>query len=288
VTSLIFEALVAGVLLGGVYGLIALGLNIIYGVLDIINFAHGAMMMMGMYLTFWLFQVYGIDPYLSILIAGPVMFVFGALVYLFLLDPMRGKALQNQFLVTLGLSLFITNAAQVLFSPDFRVLQPSYGQDVIQIGPAFVPLTRILTFVAALAATAVLLFIFQRTRLGRSIRAVAQQQEGAALCGINVRLAYTLAFALGSACVGIAGAAVTPFFYVSPTVGDLFNIASFVVVVLGGLGSMAGSLLGGLVLGITVSVGAALLPGSFKEVLMFAIFLGVLLFRPTGLLGSKA
>ncbi|HEY4192138.1 MAG TPA: branched-chain amino acid ABC transporter permease [Mesorhizobium sp.] len=287
-TSLIFEALVAGVLLGGVYGLIALGLNIIYGVLDIINFAHGAMMMMGMYLTFWLFQVYGIDPYLSILIAGPVMFVFGALVYLFLLDPMRGKALQNQFLVTLGLSLFITNAAQVLFSPDFRVLQPSYGQDVIQIGPAFVPLTRILTFVAALAATAVLLFIFQRTRLGRSIRAVAQQQEGAALCGINVRLAYTLAFALGSACVGIAGAAVTPFFYVSPTVGDLFNIASFVVVVLGGLGSMAGSLLGGLVLGITVSVGAALLPGSFKEVLMFAIFLGVLLFRPTGLLGSKA
>jgi branched-chain amino acid transport system permease protein len=134
----------------------------------------------------------------------------------------------------------------------------------------------------------VLLFIFQRTRLGRSIRAVAQQQDGATLCGIDVRHVYTLAFAIGSACVGVAGAAVTPFFYVSPTVGDVFNIASFVVVVLGGLVSMGGSLLGGLLLGIAVSIGAAFLPGSFKEVLMFAIFLAVLLFKPTGLLGSKA
>lgn len=285
--SLIFEAVIAGILLGGVYGLVALGLNIIYGVLDIINFAHGAMMMMGMYLTFWLFQLYGIDPYVSIFIAGPVLFVFGMLVYRFLLDPMRGTALQNQFLVTLGLSLLITNTAQVIFSPDFRVLQTSYSQNVVQIGSAFIPLTRIFTFITALIATAVLLFVFRKTRLGRSIRAVAQQQDGAALCGIDVRWVYTVAFALGCACVGVAGAAVTPFFYVSPSVGDLFNVASFVVVVLGGLGSMAGSLLGGLVLGITVSVGAALLPGSFKEVLMFAIFLGVLLFRPTGLLGSR-
>ena len=287
-SALLFEAVVAGVLLGGVYGLVALGLNIIYGVLDIINFAHGAMMMMGMYIAFWLFQLYGIDPYVSIFIAGPALFVFGGVVYRFLLDPMRGTALQNQFLVTLGLSLFIINAAQVMFSPDFRVLQTSYAQEVVQIGPAFVPLTRIFTFITALIATAILLFLFQKTRLGRSIRAVAQQQDGAALCGINVCWIYTLAFALGSACVGVAGAAVTPFFYVSPTVGDVFNIASFVVVVLGGLGSMSGALLGGLVLGITVSVGAALLPGSFKEVLMFAIFLGVLLFRPTGLLGSRA
>ncbi|OQM76066.1 branched-chain amino acid ABC transporter permease [Manganibacter manganicus] len=287
-SALLFEAVVAGVLLGGVYGLVALGLNIIYGVLDIINFAHGAMMMMGMYLTFWLFRAWGIDPYLSIFIAGPVLFVFGAVVYRFLLDPMRGTALQNQFLVTLGLSLFLTNAAQAMFSPDFRVLQTSYAQEVVQIGPAFIPLTRIFTFLAALAATAVLLFIFQRTRLGRSIRAVAQQQDGAALCGIDVRHVYTLAFAIGSACVGVAGAAVTPFFYVSPTVGDVFNIASFVVVVLGGLGSMSGSLLGGLLLGVAVAIGAAILPGSFKEVLMFAIFLAVLLFKPTGLLGSKA
>jgi branched-chain amino acid transport system permease protein len=286
-TDLLIETLVAGVLLGGVYGLIALGLNIIYGVLDIINFAHGAMMMTGMYLTFWLFQTFGIDPYLSILITGPALFIFGAAVYRFLLDPMRGKALQNQFLVTLGLSLLLTNAAQVIFSPDFRSIQTAYGQEVIQIGPAFIPLTRVFTFATAVAATGLLLLIFQRTRLGRSIRAVAQQQDGAALCGINVRHVYTLAFALGSACVGIAGAAVTPFFYISPTVGDVFNVASFVVVVLGGLGSMAGSLLGGLILGVTVSVGAAFLPGSFKEVLMFGIFLGVLLFRPTGLMGSK-
>jgi branched-chain amino acid transport system permease protein len=286
-TDLLIEALVAGILLGGVYGLIALGLNIIYGVLDIINFAHGAMMMTGMYLTFWLFQTFGIDPYLSILITGPALFIFGAVVYRFLLDPMRGKALQNQFLVTLGLSLLLTNAAQVIFSPDFRTIQTTYGQDVFQIGPAFIPLTRIFTFAAAVAATGFLLLIFQQTRLGRSIRAVAQQQDGAALCGINVRHVYTLAFALGSACVGIAGAAVTPFFYISPTVGDVFNVASFVVVVLGGLGSMTGSLLGGLILGVTVSIGAAFLPGSFKEVLMFGIFLGVLLFRPTGLLGSK-
>jgi branched-chain amino acid transport system permease protein len=286
--DLLIEALVAGVLLGGVYGLIALGLNIIYGVLDIINFAHGAMMMMGMYLTFWLHQAFGIDPYLSIFITGPALFLFGAAVYLFLLDPMRGKALQNQFLVTLGLSLFLINAAQALFSPDYRIMQTSYGQDIIQVGPAFVPVTRIYTFLTALAATALLLLLFRYTRTGQAIRAVSQQQTGAALCGIDVRFAYMIAFALGSCCVGIAGAAVTPFFYISPTVGDVFNVASFVVVVLGGLGSMLGSLLGGLILGVTVSLGAALLPGSFKEVLMFAIFLGVLLFRPTGLLGNKA
>ena len=138
-------------------------------------------MMTGMYLTFWLFQTFGIDPYLSILITGPALFIFGAVVYRFLLDPMRGKALQNQFLVTLGLSLFLTNAAQVIFSPDFRTIQTAYGQDVIQIGPAFIPLTRIFTFAVAVAATGLLLLIFQQTRLGRSIRAVAQQQDGAAL-----------------------------------------------------------------------------------------------------------
>ncbi len=285
--DLFVEALVAGILLGAIYGLIALGLNIIYGVLDIINFAHGAMMMIGMYLTFWLFQTFRLDPYLSILVTGPALFAFGAIVYRVLLDPMRGKALQNQFLVTLGLSMLLTNAAQVLFSPDFRMLQTSYSQEVVQLGPAFIPITRIYTFAAALVATAALLFVFRWTRLGRAIRAVAQQQNGAALCGIDVRLIYTLAFALGSAAVGVAGAAVTPFFYISPTVGDVFNIASFVVVVLGGLGSMAGSLLGGLVLGVTVSIGAAFLPGSFKDVLMFAIFLGVLLFRPAGLMGTR-
>jgi branched-chain amino acid transport system permease protein len=286
--DIIFEALVAGVLLGGVYGLIALGLNVIYGVLDIINFAHGAMMMVGMYLTFWLHALLGVDPYLSILITGPALFALGAVVYLFLLDPLRGKALQNQFLVTLGLSLVLTNAAQVIFSPDFRVLQTSYAQDVVNVGPAFVPLTRIFTFMTALAATAMLLVVFRATRIGQAIRAVSQQQTGSSLCGIDVRRVYMIAFGLGSACVGVAGAAVTPFFYTSPTVGDSFNIASFVVVVLGGLGSMLGSLLGGLILGVTVSLGAALLPGSFKEVLMFAIFLGVLLFRPAGLLGHRA
>jgi branched-chain amino acid transport system permease protein len=286
-TDLLIEAVIAGLLLGGLYALIALGLNIIYGVLDIINFAHGAMMMIGMYTSYFLFRNYGIDPYLSIFVTGPLLFGLGGLIYYVLLDPMRGTAVQNQFLVTLGLSILLTNLAQVLWSPDFRTLQVSYGQEVVEIGPAFLPLTRVYTFLVALAATALLLFVFRKTRIGRAVRAVAQQQDGAALCGIDVRMIYTLAFALGSLCVGIAGAAVTPFFYISPTVGDLFNAASFVVVVLGGLGSMSGALLGGLLLGVTISVGAAVLPGSYKDVLMFAIFLAVLLFRPTGLVGAR-
>lgn len=287
-SSLMMEALVAGVLLGGVYVLAALGLNIIYGVLDIINFAHGAMMMIGMYISYYLFTLGGVDPYLSVAITGPALFVLGMLVYRYLLEPMRSRGIQNQFLVTVGLALFLTNLAQVLFSPDYRTLQPSYSNTVWMMGDFSIPITRIWTFLVAMAAALALLLLFRFSRWGKAIRAVAQSQDGAALCGINVRKVYTVAFGLGSLCVGIAGAAVTPIFYIAPPVGDVFNIASFVVVVLGGLGSMGGAVIGGIILGIAVSLGAILLPGSLKEVLMLGVFLLVLLVRPTGLLGAKA
>ena len=288
-TDLLIEALVAGILLGGVYGLIALGLNIIYGVLDIINFAHGAMMMTGMYLTFWLFQTFADRPLSQHPYHGPCLVHFrsSGLPLSARPDAWQGAAKSVSRDVGTVPSSHECGPGHLLSRLSHHS-KTAYGQDVIQIGPAFIPVTRIFTFAVAVAATGLLLLIFQRTQLGRSIRAVAQQQDGAALCGIDVRHVYTLAFALGSACVGIAGAAVTPFFYISPTVGDVFNVASFVVVVLGGLGSMTGSLLGGLILGVTVSLGAAFLPGSFKEVLMFGIFLGVLLFPPDRLVrGAK-
>lgn len=286
-SPLLQQAILSGLLVGAVYALVAVGLNIIYGVLDIINFAHGAMMMVAMYITYWLFVLAGIDPYASALVTGPVLFLFGVVVYRYLLDPMRGKATQNQFLVTLGLSLVLVNLAQVLFKADFRTIEVAYRSEVIRLGAAALQLPKVLTCIAAVVAVVALFWLFQRTRIGKAIRATAQNQDGAALSGIDVRKMYTIAFGLGAMCVGIAGSLVTPFFYIAPHVGDLFNIASFVVVVLGGLGSMFGALLGGLILGVAESLGAALLPGSLKEVVMFVIFLGVLFFKPTGLMGQR-
>ena len=231
--ELLTQAAVSGLLLGGVYGLVACGLSLIFGVLRIINFAHGAVMMLGMYATYWLFTLGGIDPYASIVLVGPLFFLVGMLVQRVIIEPNRFAAEHNQLLLTLGLALFLENLALVLWQGDFRTVRPRYANASFVLGEALVEVPRLVACGGAVVMALALFAFLRRTDVGKAIRALAEEPEGALLMGIDVRRIRAVAFGIGSGCVAVAGALVTPFFYVAPDVGESFNIMAFVVVVLG-------------------------------------------------------
>lgn len=285
--DLLLQAVLNGIVLGGVLALVALGLNLVYGVLNVINFAHGASMMVAMYGTYWLFTLFGIDPYVSLLIVLPGMFGLGYVIQRVLLEPLAGTNSSNQFLTTLGLLLIFQNGAQLLFTSNFRTINTVYQEVTVPFGPALLPLARLIALGFAMLFATALFLLLTRTDLGRAIRAAAQDPGGAAVAGINVSRIYAITFGLGLAMAGAAGAIVVPFFYVTPSVGETFNIPAFIVVVLGGLGSMPGAVVGGIVVGLVQSVGAAYLPGSTNQIVLLAVFIAVLLVRPAGLFGRR-
>ena len=284
--DLLLQAAVSGLLLGGVYGLVASGLSLIFGVLRIINFAHGAVMMLAMYATYWLFTLFKVDPYVSIVLTGPAFFVLGVVIQRVVIEPNRLAAEHNQLLLTLGLALFLENLALVLWQGDFRTVRPPYAGASFVIGEALVEVPRLVACGGAVIMALALYVLLRSTDVGKAIRALAEEPEGAMLMGIDVVRIRAVAFGIGCASVAIAGALVTPFFYVAPDVGESFNIMAFVVVVLGGMGNFVGALLGGFIVGLAESLGATLLPGSLKQLVVFAIFVIVLLFRPAGLFGG--
>jgi branched-chain amino acid transport system permease protein len=286
-STLLWQACVSGLLIGGVYALVALGLTLIFGVMRIINFAHGTLMMLGMYATFFLYTQAGLSPYLAVLVVGPLFFVFGALLERAVIEPNLGAAESNQLLLTLGVALFLENGALALFSPDYRSIRLPWASRAWLVGEAVVNLPRLIAFACSIALAVGLWLFLRYTDTGKAIRAAAEERDGALLVGINIRRLSAIAFGLGSAVVAVAGALVTPFLYVAPDVGDVFNILAFVIVVLGGMGSFVGALLGGLIVGLAESLGAAVLPGSLKQLPIFVLFVLVLLFRPTGLFGRR-
>lgn len=292
------QAFVTGMLIGGVFGLVAMGLTLIFGVLDIINFAHGALLTVGMYITFVLFDRFGIDPYLAVLITIPLMFLLGTVIQRTIIHPARNAPAHNQLLLTLGLALFIENLMLVIFSATPRSIRLSYGRGLTEIGPlaiefpiriagTTITLTKLAAFLFAVLLTAVLYLLLQKTILGKAIRATAQNKEGAQLVGISTDRISLITFGLGIACVGAAAALVLPFLAVDPLAGNAFNITAFVIVVLGGMGSIPGALLGGLIIGLTQELGVVFAPSSTKLLGVFFVFILVLLLRPQGLLGKK-
>jgi branched-chain amino acid transport system permease protein len=244
-------------------------------------------MALGMYITYFAFQSFRLDPFLSLVLSVPALFLVGAGLQHFVIRHLQGAPAHNQLLLTLGLALFLENFYLVVFSPNPLSVPAPYSQARVLLGDTVVSLPRVYAFVAGLILGGLLYLLLTRTDLGKSIRAAAQEREGAALVGINVPLINVITFGLGTAAAGAAGSVIMPFFTVTPTTGETFNIAAFVVVVLGGMGSVLGAMAGGLIVGLTEAVGGVVLPGASKQLAVFLVFVLVLLFRPQGLFGGK-
>lgn len=285
--AVVTQAVLAGVLIGGIYGLLAMGLTLIFGVLDIVNFAHGAFLTVALFLTFWLVQSLGLHPYLALGVTVPAMFLIGFGVQRGVLSGAMGKPLQNQLLITLGIALVIENALLMFVGANPRsVALP--GDQGVQVLGAVAELSNLFAFVGSLVLAGGLFLLLQRTRLGTAIRAVAANDVGAQMVGIDVRRIYALTFALGTACAGAAGTLVAPLVTIEPTTGSLFNILAFVIVVLGSMGNVVGALVGGLIIGLTEQLGTLLLPSQSPQLSVFIVFVLVLFLRPQGLFGRSA
>lgn len=286
-TGLLVQSLVDGVLIGAVFALVALGLTLIWGVMHIINFAHGEFLMVGLYLSYFLVAVLKLDPYVAVLVTVPALFVFGALTYRLTLQPILNDPQINQILLTVGLSLLLQNLALGLFSATPRAINTGFATNPLLLGNVVIAVPRLVAFIGSISAAVSLWFFLQHTDSGRAIRAASQNATAAELMGISVRRTQLIAFGIGSACVGLAAGLMLPFYYASPTVGNFFGLIAFTVVVLGGLGNFFGALAGGLLIGLTEQLGAALLPGSLSRVLTFGLFVLVIFIRPEGLFSRR-
>jgi branched-chain amino acid transport system permease protein len=286
--DILFPSVLNGLTTGAVYALIALGLTLIYGVLHIINFAHGALLMVALYAVYLLKTHLGVDPYMALPLVVPGMFVLGyALQRLVINRASHGKD-ENILLVTLGISIVLENLALLAFKSDTRSIETAYTLSTVQIGPAFIAVPKLVAFGGALVSAALLMLVITRTDLGRAIRAVAKEKQGARLMGIDVDHVYAMCFGIGLACLGAAACFLLPAYYVNPQVGSGFVLVAFTIVVLGGMGSFAGALIGGLLIGVVESIGGLVLGESLGQIGIFVIFIAVLLLRPQGLFGAKA
>ncbi|CAH1651632.1 Amino acid/amide ABC transporter membrane protein 1 (HAAT family) [Hyphomicrobiales bacterium] len=285
---IVAEAMLNGLLTGAVYALIALGLTLVYGVLHIINFAHGAFLTCAMFAVWLVHAFLGLDPYLAILPLTLIFFAIGYAVQRFVIGPASHGDDGNILLITLGLSIVIENALLAGFHSDTRSLSTDYSFNVFEVGPLLISQARLFGFVGAVVVTALLWLLLARTDTGKAIRAVAKEKLGARLVGINVSHVFAVTFGIGCATLAIAACLLMPTFYVNPRVGGAFVLVAFTIVVLGGMGSITGALIGGLFIGVVESLCGLFLGESLGQIGIFLIFILVLLFRPTGLFGARA
>ena len=285
--ALFLQLLAAGVLLGGVYALISIGLTLIFGVMRVVNFAHGEFLMLGMYLSYYLVTAAHMNPYAALIVVAPALYLFGLVVEVLIIKPTVGRSDVVQVFATVGLSIVLQAGALMAFSANVLGLNVPVTNALIHAGPLSLGVPQVLTFVAAMLVAAGLFLFLGRTDVGRAIRATAQDRGAAALMGIDVGAIYRLTFGLGSAMTGLAGALLMPIYSVSPTVGEQFVLVAFVVVVLGGMGSVTGALVGGLLIGIVETFSGFVIDPQWKQAVYFVIFLGVLVLRPAGLFGKR-
>ena len=286
--SILFAAVLNGLMTGAVYALIALGLTLIYGVLHIINFAHGALLTAAMFAALFAHSIFGLDPYIAAPILALAFFGLGYGLQRLVIGPASHGEDRNYLLVTLGLAVVIENALLYAFRADTRTINLTYAFDVIELGPAFVAVPRLVAF-TVVGAIALLLWLLMRwTDTGKAIRAVAREKLGAELSGIDVAHIYAVTFGLGTACLALAACLLIPTYYVNPHAGNAFVLIAFTIVVLGGMGSVPGALLAGLLVGVVESLSGLYLGESLGQIGIFVIFILTLLFRPTGLFGARA
>ena len=279
---------VGGALTGLVYGLMALGLSVIFGVVRVVNFAHGEMMTIAMYIAIVLFAAFKLDPFLMMLPIAAVLFAFGYLLQMGVINPFISRPEHSQFILLVAVALIIVNVLLIMFGPDARSVQTGYSFDSFAVGALIVDATKVYAGTAAVVAAAALFAFFRFTRLGQAIRACADNYAGALVVGLDVHRLYALTFGIGAACVGAAGAMLVVLMDVTPASGPAYTLLAFVIVITGGLGSMPGALLGGLLIGVTEALGGVLFTPSAKSMFAFALLVLVLLFRPQGILGRKA
>jgi branched-chain amino acid transport system permease protein len=287
-TVILIPAVLNGLMMGAVYALVALGLTLIYGVLHIINFAHGALLTAAMFAAYFAYSVLGLDPYAAAVVLTPLFFGLGYVLQRFVIGPASHGEERNVLLVTLGLAVVIENGLLYAFRADTRTLNLDYAFNVVDLGVAFIPVPRVIAFAVVFILALILWAVLSLTDTGKAIRAVAKEKLGAELTGIDVAHIYAVTFGLGTACLAIAACLLIPTYYVNPHAGNAFVLIAFTIVVLGGMGSVAGALLGGLFIGVVESLSGLYLGESLGQIGIFVIFILVLLLRPSGLFGERA
>jgi len=286
--SIILNVVVEGLLTGLIYGLMALGLSVIFGVVRVVNFAHGELVVLAMYAAFLLLSRLGLDPLIAVLPIAAAFFGGGYLLQSALINPFVGRAEHEQFILLVGLGMVVINGLLMIFGPDARPIDLSYALDSYEVGPLLVDKARLLAAGAAVLVAAVLLAFFRLTATGTAIRACADNLTGAAVVGLDVKRLYALTFGIGLACVGAAGALMVTIADVRPALASSFTLLAFIIVIVGGLGSMSGALLGGVLIGVSEALAGFFFEPSMKSMFSFALLILVLVLRPQGLMGRRA
>jgi branched-chain amino acid transport system permease protein len=285
--AIVVNVVIEGVLTGLVYGLMALGLSVIFGIVRVVNFAHGEFAVVAMYAAYLLFVTLGLDPIVSLLPIAAAFFLIGYGLQTVLINRFIGRSEHEQFILLVGLAIVIVNGLLMIFGPDARPTNLAYSFDSYAIGPLFVDKARVYAAAGALVVAAGLFGFFRYTATGTAIRACADNLTGAAVVGLNIKRLYALTFGLGLACVGAAGALMVPIADASPLLSQSFTLLAFIIVIVGGLGSMSGALIGGIVIGVSEALASFFMAPSMKSMVSFALLVAVLVLRPQGLMGRR-
>ena len=281
----VLHVLVVGILLGGIYGLVSIGLNLIFGVIRVVNFAHGELVMLGMYGAYLAYSLLGIDPYVSILLVVPALFLFGLIVQRLIIEPLQSESMMQMF-ATFALLTILQNVVLAITRGEGHNVPTRVGSMGLELGDIRLAATRLIILLAVTVIAVLLHLFLQRTLIGKSIRAVTQDRQAARLMGINVERTFMVTFGIGAALAGLAGALIAPIYTLSPGIGGNFILAAFAVVVLGGLGSVAGAYFGGMIVGVVEAFAGYYIDPELKQAIWFLIFLAVLVVRPNGLFGQ--
>jgi branched-chain amino acid transport system permease protein len=281
------QTIVNGLLLGGLYAAVGVGFSLVWGVMNVINLAHGAMIMLGAYTTYWVSRLYGIDPFLTVPLSMTLMFILGYLLQEHIINFVVKSGVFMTLILTHGMNIFLVNVAYILWKGDYRSISPAYAGQGLEVGGVIIPYVRLIIVVVALLLAFLLHLFLTYTKTGNAIRATALNKEAAQLVGINIGQIYAITFAIGSAMAGAAGSLMSSVLVVTPVIGNPFIGKAFAIACLGGLGTMLGAIVGGLVLGLAETVGAALIGPSFQHAISFIALVLILIIRPEGIMGKK-